>query len=92
MGLSTDRFEYLRDVMREGDRQDPEFDQQKALYKKIRQFCTACNTPDPVCKASVCHFYSLKVKAISEAESEMRRFGAYAQQKFEMKGQEGKAD
>jgi hypothetical protein len=88
MGISTDRFEYLREVMREGDRQDPEFEKQKALYKKVRQFCTACNTPDNVCKTSVCHFYSLKVKAISEAEAENRHFGAYARQKFEMKGQE----
>lgn len=90
MGLSTDRFEYLRETMREGDREEADFDKQKALYKKIRQFCTACNTPDLVCETSVCHFYSLKVKAISEAESEVRHFGAYKNQKFEMKGQEGK--
>ncbi len=89
MGTSVDRFDYLRDVMREGDRADPEFEKQKALYRKIKQFCTTCNTPDPVCKASECHFYSLKVKAISEEESENRHFGAYNRQKFEMKGQQG---
>lgn len=88
MGISTDRFDYLRDTMKSGDRQEEDFDKQKALYKKIRVFCTACNTPDLVCKTSVCHFYSLKVKAISEEEAESRRFGAYNKQKFEMKGQE----
>lgn len=88
MGQSTDRFEHLRDTMRQGDRQDPEFEKQKALYKKIRLFCTSCNTPDKVCEASVCHFYSLKAKAISEAEAEERHFGAYNRQTFEMKGQE----
>ncbi len=81
MGLSTDRFEYLREVVRENDREDPEFAKQKALYKKIRIFCTTCNTPDIVCKTSVCHFYSLKLKAISEAEAEERRFGAAARRK-----------
>ncbi len=88
MGVSTDRFDYLKDTMREGDRAAEEFKEQKALYKKIRMFCTTCNTPDIVCKTSVCHFYSLKVKAISEAESEYRHFGAYNKQKFEMKGYE----
>ncbi len=90
MGISTDRFDYLRDTMKNGDRQEEDFDKQKALYKKIRVFCTACNTPDPVCITSVCHFYSLKVKAISEEEAEKRHFGAYNKQNFEMKGQENK--
>lgn len=76
MGLSTDRFDHLKQVIREGDKQAPEFEKQKALYKKIRIFCTTCNTPDIVCKTSVCHFYSLKIKAISEEEGEQRRFGA----------------
>ena len=76
MGLSTDRFDHLKQVIRESDKQDPEFEKQKVLYKKIRIFCTTCNTPDIVCKTSVCHFYSLKVKAISEEEGEQRRFGA----------------
>ena len=91
MGQSTDRFEHLREVMRTGDRQEPDFEKQKALYKKIRQFCTACNTPDIVCQTSVCHFYSLKVKAISEDEGEVRHYGAYREQRFELKGQEGKS-
>jgi hypothetical protein len=81
-------FDYLKESMREGDRVEPDFDSQKALYRKIRMFCTTCNTPDEVCKTSVCHFYSLKVKAISEEEAENRRFGAYNKQRFEMKGQE----
>jgi len=76
MGLATDRFDHLRDTMREGNNADPEYAKQKALYKKIRVFCTACNTPDLVCQTSVCHFYSLKIKAISEAAGEERKFGA----------------
>jgi hypothetical protein len=88
MGLSTDRFEYLREVVRENDREDPEYTKNKAMYRKIREFCTACNTPDPVCQASVCHFYSLKIKAISDESSENRHFGAYKGQRFEMKGRE----
>jgi hypothetical protein len=88
MGVSTDRFEYLRENMRSADKNDPDYEQQKILYRKIKVFCTACNTPDEVCKASVCHFYSLKAKAISESESENRHFGAYSNKRFEMKGQE----
>ena len=76
MGLSTNRFDHLKEVMREGDREDPEFAKQKALYKKIRVFCTTCNTPDIVCKTSVCHFYSLKLKAISEEQGAQRRYGS----------------
>ena len=80
MGLATDRFDHLRDKMRAGadSSDDPEYARQRALYKKIRVFCTACNTPDIVCQTSVCHFYSLKIKAISEEEGEQRRFGAAA--------------
>lgn len=78
MGLATDRFDYLRETMRDADRQDPDYDKQKSLYKKIRMFCTTCNTPDIVCKTSVCHFYSLKIKAISEEEGEQRRHGSQA--------------
>ena len=34
MGLSTDRFEYLREVVRENDREDPEYAKNKAMYRK----------------------------------------------------------
>jgi hypothetical protein len=88
MGTSTDRFDYLRENMRSAAKEDPEYAKQKELYRKIKVFCTACNTPDIVCETSVCHFYSLKAKAISEAEAEERHFGAYNRKRFEMKGRD----
>ena len=72
MGVANDRFEYLREPIKSGEADDA----QKALYKKIRVFCAACNSPDAICISSVCHFYSLKPKAIEDTGVGKGKFGA----------------
>ncbi len=62
MGQSVNQYQYLLEIMRTGDRSDPQFAKHQTLYKKIRQFCKACNNPDEVCEAAECNFYSLKPK------------------------------